>query len=129
MFVIFSVTTSEVPSGVNWIWAGIGRLVLSGRLDWLMGARVVEAVELDIEHVGHPGEGMPVAAVTGGQGPDDAGGGEAAEDVGIAGDVGGVVKVDEVVAGEGKVEREGDEGKDEGDEPGVTLLWGAFHSG
>ncbi len=63
-----------------------------------------EAIELAIEAVRKHGEGMPVAGDGMGKGPLDAGPGEAVVDLGIAYDVFVVVKVDEVVSCDRRVE-------------------------
>ena len=56
-----------------------------------------QAVELAVEHVGEPGERMPVGGVRGGEGPGDAVGGQAARDMRVLVDVVAVVEVDEAV--------------------------------
>src|SRR6476619_2159991 len=63
-----------------------------------------EAKQLDVEHVGEPGEGEPVGPVGRGKGPADAFGGETGTDVRVGGDVVRVVVVDEVVPKNGGVE-------------------------
>ncbi len=68
-------------------------------------------VELPIEHVGEPGERMPVIGVAG-EGPDDARPGEAGADVGVVGDVARVVVVEKPVV-ERAAEKENGAGEQE----------------
>lgn len=76
----------EDEDGVECVPDGVGQMVAETDL----------VVELPIEHVGEPGERMPVVGVAG-EGPDDARPSEAGADVGVVGDVARVVVVEETV--------------------------------
>ena len=66
------------------------------------------AEELPVEHVRHPGDGMPVGGVGIEGRPSDALACEPVLDVLVGEDVFGVVVVDEIVFGDGKVDCDGD---------------------
>ena len=67
----------------------------------------LETTELIVQQVGEPGQGMPVGALVGGEGPVDALRGQAVFQVPVPIDVVGVVEVDEV-EGDRLAEDDGD---------------------
>jgi len=58
----------------------------------------IQPEQLDIEHVGHPGQGMPIAGVVGGEGPECARPGQAGLHLWVLGDVILVVEIEELMA-------------------------------
>jgi len=70
----------------------------------------VKAEKLDVEHVGEASDGKPVRRFGRREGPRDAAGRDALKDVGVAGNVIGIVEIDEIVAPDGQV---GEKNRDE----------------
>ena len=81
-----------------------------------------EAEELAIEHVGEPGERMPVGGVEGGESPGEAGKVRPRATHRIVADVEVVIEADELVAGDLRVNGEGDEREREED-PEIDRRW------
>lgn len=73
----------EKHSGIQSVQQDAGH-VMAGR---------VKAVELTIDCVGHPGEGMPVSGIEGGQGPAKRGASQSLLDLGIFGHIGLIVEI------------------------------------
>ena len=60
----------------------------------------VQPEELDVQHVGHPGQGMPVAGIAdGGESPTQVFNGQAVQHVAVFGNVNVIVEIDEVAQG------------------------------
>jgi hypothetical protein len=57
----------------------------------------VQSEELNIQHVGYPGQWMPIGGMAGGEGPKEPLDGNSVLDVGICGYVDFIVQIDEFV--------------------------------
>ena len=63
----------------------------------------IKAKNMAVEHMGNPRQRMPVAGIPAGKCPGHPGPGQTGNDMEIIGDVLGIIKVDELVAGDGPI--------------------------
>ena len=87
----------------------------------VMPARV-EAIQRVIHRMRDPGQRMPIARVTGFEGPGQCGAGEAVLDGGIVNDVIRVIVVGEIEMGRRPIQRQSDHGKQQADQHGALFF-------
>jgi hypothetical protein len=92
-------------NGVGGVEEDIGEMVANG----------IFAIKLPVDHVGDPGERVPVGGVEGVEGPTDALRVYTLMDRGVIDDIDVVVVDEEIVRAHSAIGKDGDRGKDEAD--------------
>src|SRR6266513_5698189 len=88
----------------------------------------VQAVELDIQHMRQPRQGMPIVGMKGGKSPDKAAVRDAGFDIFVFGYIRRVVIIDEVVEKKLGIDAYNEEGKDSSQQKNIPVFSGFIHT-